>query len=260
MSSSELSIVWICWHCRCTSVLSIYRNCFILSIKFSMVYYFNNSINVAHFDIALLLLHCCSNNSSQFLEDKIQKWVFSISGFLIKSLTSSQIPHKKLCNSRHSYVIDVKLEPLLKLDKKGTLTSKKMTMTISSFFFNFRRIWSHPNVWSVIWVFFIDNCLTSKKSWKKELKNSWTRNTYYCVNSRTLWWHQYCFSWILPPNFEFFGQFSLRINQQNNFNIRYRPHYIWSRTKTEAKITKQLGPGWKRPTKLKKRNFHRKKI
>ena len=103
-----------------------------------MVYYFNNSINVAHFDIALLLLHCCINNSSQFLEDKIQTWVFSISGFLIKSLTSSQVPHKKLCNSRHSYVIDVKLEPLLKLDKKGTLTSKKMAMTISSFFFQFQ--------------------------------------------------------------------------------------------------------------------------
>ena len=75
-----------------------------------------------------LYVHCCINNSPQFLEDKIQTRLFSVSTFLVQSLM------KKLRNSRNIYGIEVKLGPLSKLDKRNTLTSKKLTMTFSSFF------------------------------------------------------------------------------------------------------------------------------
>ena len=42
---------------------------------------------------------------------------------------------------------------------------------------------------------------------------------------------------------------------KNNFNIRCRPHYIWTGLIVEAKITNQLEPGLKRPIKLTKENF-----
>ena len=58
--------------------------------------------------------------------DKIQTVVFSITGFLVKSLTNEDC-----LNSRTSNDTDMKLGPLSNLDKKIT-TSKKLTMTSCS--------------------------------------------------------------------------------------------------------------------------------
>ena len=46
--------------------------------------------------------------------------VFSISGFLVKSLISKNCPNSKTSNN-----IDMKLGPVTKLDEKNTTTSKK---------------------------------------------------------------------------------------------------------------------------------------
>ena len=89
-------------------------------LKFSVVYYFHNSLfNVTHFKFVFFTVVRYINNSLQFLENKIQTRVFLISAFLVKSLM------KKLRNSRTSYGINVEVGPLSKLNKRDRLTLKK---------------------------------------------------------------------------------------------------------------------------------------
>ena len=111
-------------------------------------------------------------------------------------------------------------------------------------FSSFRPIWSNPETESRRMVrdlsFFIKNCLVSEIGCK-QLKNSWTLEFY-------------------PPNFEFFSQFSLRINQKSYVNIRRQPHNISSRTKHTSKDYETIRNGVKKANKVKERNFRRKKL
>ena len=77
------------------------------------------SINILQTFINLMSL---TRSSLQILE-KTQMEVFSISGFIVKSLINKDCP-----NSRTSDVIDITLGPLTKLDKRNTKRSKKLTM------------------------------------------------------------------------------------------------------------------------------------
>ena len=40
---------------------------------------------------------------------------------------------------------------------------------------------------------------------------------------------------VLLKKFEYIGPFPLRMNQENSFNIWWRPHYMWSKNKNRSK-------------------------
>ena len=115
---------------------------------------------------------------------KTQTWVFPVSGFLISSLTVNS--H----NSRTSNDIDIKLEPVTKLDKRSTTTSKKLydsvmlgncdVIVIFQIYDQFGAIRTKESGRFVCntYIFIISNLISYKN--ENRTKKSLTQLSYYC--------------------------------------------------------------------------------